>query len=806
MAQSTTNQAHRVESDEEEAPRRWEPHPTDLDDHSIVMSDEEENSLNRSAIVISDDDEADVYISEDDEGYGVASSVVQNLTHVLPHVSGNSTSSSSVEGDESPGRVEIIGGTYNGSRGIFVRQTDCQVVVQLEDASERRLARHNVRFLDPSTPSARPRRSSPEALASPMAVAETMYFPGDTVRIVGGSYRGKTATVVQQKPKTVAVRIENDDTIRNLRLSSVAPAIDGDPLLTSAAQSTASPGVPNTRLRRSPRGHPSSSRGDVSPEETPPLELLHHVLGLREDSVTLVAPGKFAQCQKTLAFVIFGHRVRTLQFSSFSSSLAESLPIISIEPDGSKYELLSVKLQKPNSFESKRCGQIQAQYVMTKAPRHLRDSIPTINMQEQLERFANFGTLTTGKVVARLELLQSTAYMYKQRPVICTDLTVDDFEEIPEEAHEGCGFMPAALVQRLFGTRAVGKRTFALQVRILAPKLGLFKGMLVVKPGIQRIQLPSSMRKVDASAEENADCVDTNKVIFLVNGKFPSDVNAVHLPKLFRGELPAESFEPKVLNNMIIRLWQEWPIPDEVIDRYVKESRKAQGVGLEHTCLVGLADPTDGIPAGMVFITGIHCQQAPIQDAVFVTRYPCTESVTDGHILPVLRDRPSSMDEATWKWINTLPFGGILFGNPASPSQEPLPCQIANGDLDGDLYFVCWNEEVVSLCRAVRSVGVAPTTRTNVTAGASPVVNPDWLRQGQVCMSDVQSLARLSKLISQLHKHWKLKTSAGEYVHYGRAYKKALDIGKHGGFVSLPHHLWESLPSSLHSFLTAYSQ
>jgi ribosomal protein L24 len=244
MAQSTTTHLHRVES-EEEVPRRWEPNSND--NYSTLTSEDwEENSFHRSAIVssddegedfysshegrsamvisddeeeeggfyssqedcsaivISDDDDEGFYSSHQDEGYDLAS-VVQNLTHVMPHVSDDSSPSSGVKASQ---RVEIIGGKYKGSRGTFVRKTNCRVVVQLEDASEHCLVPHNVRFLDPSSvrsdvsrsfsfeartsPSASaPLRRSSEARASPTAVTETIFFSGDTVRIVSGLHRGK---------------------------------------------------------------------------------------------------------------------------------------------------------------------------------------------------------------------------------------------------------------------------------------------------------------------------------------------------------------------------------------------------------------------------------------------------------------------------------------------------------------------------------------------------------------------------------------------------------------------------------------
>ena len=634
------------------------------------------------------------------------------------HVGTNVESRPVVSDDEDEDYcVEIVGGTYKGSWGIWVRDTNVRVVVQIGD-KEHCLARHNVRFLSSSSESNGPSKNAPLR--------------------------------------------RNTEPTTNL-------TSDGTP-----------------SLRRSLR---------LSSQE--PLELYHHLLGLREDFVELVAPGRAAHCQKTLAFLLFGHRLRTMQFPLCSDS---SLPTTSREADGSIYELLSVKLIRPESSSKKRSApKIRALYVLTS--QSSSTEIPALNVPDVLERYANFSHLTTEKVVARLELLQSTACMHNRTPLIGSDetfFTLEDFEEIPERAHEGCGFIPEHFVHRLLGSGIVGRRTLALQVRILAPQLGLFKGLLVVKPGISRIQLPSSMQKVKASVVVGNREEEENTVLFLVNGKFPSDVNALHLPKLFRGEMPAKSFKPKALNDMILRLWQDWPIPAKVIHEYAEQSLEPKG--LEHTCLVGLADPTDGIPAGMVFITGF--QNTPIPDTIFVTRYPCTEATTDGHLITVLRERPLSMNEATWKWITALAFGGIIFGNPASLDEEPIPGRIAQGDLDGDLYFVCWNFEILSHCKAVRSVGL-PLNRRDDAPASTPLVNPHWWRDGQERMSDLPRLASMDSLICQLYHTWKQKDTKGDFVYFGRAYKNALDIGKHGGCVFLPHHLWGALPSSLHRYLTA---
>ena len=88
----------------------------------------------------------------------------------------------------------------------------------------------------------------------------------------------------------------------------------------------------------------------------------------------------------------------------------------------------------------------------------------------------------------------------------------EDFEEINENPHVGCGFIPKWKLKELFGSSPVT----AVQVRIFAPKLEIFKGMLMKKNGIDKIQLSTSTRKVQKSSkQENEDWA-----YLLINGVF----------------------------------------------------------------------------------------------------------------------------------------------------------------------------------------------------------------------------------------------------------------------------------------------
>ena len=89
----------------------------------------------------------------------------------------------------------------------------------------------------------------------------------------------------------------------------------------------------------------------------------------------------------------------------------------------------------------------------------------------------------------------------------------------------------------------------------------------------------------------------------------------------------------------------------------------------------------------------------------------------------------------------------------------------------------------------------------------------DWLAAAQIRMSDVVTFAELSQLIGKLYSH--SMTNADKSPHcidhpnchsLGQAYKKVLDIGKHGGLLFLPPHLWQLLLEHHHKYLMTQEQ
>jgi hypothetical protein len=58
------------------------------------------------------------------------------------------------------------------------------------------------------------------------------------------------------------------------------------------------------------------------------------------------------------------------------------------------------------------------------------------------------------------------------------------------------------------------------------------------------------------------------------------------------------------------------------------------------------------------------------------------------------------MSQANLEWLHELPFGAVVFGNQKTKGETTLPETIACGDLDGDVYLICWSKTVVKYIEA----------------------------------------------------------------------------------------------------------
>lgn len=229
-------------------------------------------------------------------------------------------------------------------------------------------------------------------------------------------------------------------------------------------------------------------------------------------------------------------------------------------------------------------------------------------------------------------------------------LKEDNLEVIgdAENATMGCGFVPSQMLLSLLGEGTQASQASAVQCRVVCPRLGIFKGMLVSKPNISKIQLPLSMQKVEGA---NPDAKGPSFLLF--NSIVPSKVN-VSLERYLNPNLKAKPRksdlnELKGLSDRMCKLLIGAGVPGRVIDDYMFSSKSWEG--LKHTSLSGVADcPNYSLPEGHVFIPGL-----PTVKEVIVTHSPFT-SVTDLRLLPTVTKKPRNMSSDDWAHLNKYVF------------------------------------------------------------------------------------------------------------------------------------------------------
>jgi ribosomal protein L24 len=516
-------------------------------------------------------------------------------------------------------------------------------------------------------------------------------------------------------------------------------------------------------------------------------------IGLRVEFCRLLTESQVTQREQSIAYYWFRNRLATYKVELPNASCR--LPHRYVEKDGCVYELLATKILDKNTSSVKgKPYECKSEYFLVSDPSDTSD----FKLQQILEDIADFGVLTPQKAAARLQLLLSTSSKHNGENCIFDGLSSQDFEIIEENSNEGCGFIPRKYIDQFFGHLPLESRIFAIQVRIFAPKLGIFKGMLFEKPGIDKIQLPTSMLKVPAS--RNVPVADWAVVLITSTGIVPSKTNRAIENEWFK------DIQPK-FGKMMWYVMNDSGVKQSVIDAYINRwLYQSEKKHLCHTSVMGLADPTNAIPYNYVFITGIS-KVKNIGNEIFVSRYPCTNK-SDGRLIRVVKEKPPFMSVDDYKWLLGLPFGGIIFGS-ALPGQRPMPSMIADGDLDGDNYFICWESSIISRIASVHDFVLVEDTNHTILKSVSSSrqeYNNNWFRHAQEILCDVQTLGQQQMLIGKLYGIWqeliKNKTADRKSIFAaGIAYKQSLDIQKHGGKVNLPSKLWNQVPSKCRHML-----
>ena len=182
----------------------------------------------------------------------------------------------------------------------------------------------------------------------------------------------------------------------------------------------------------------------------------------------------------------------------------------------------------------------------------------------------------------------------------------------------------------------------------------------------------------------------------------------------------------------------------------------------------------------------------------------------DGKMLPFVKVKPRNMPYETWEWLLSLPFGSLIFSTLGDG--PPLPATCAAGDLDGDLYLVCWDRNIVShvkprekpkrtssncsSSRSSSSSSAVIASGTNAHRRRDPIQrDPNWFAKVQAyfmedcIINDHQQIGKFYVQMQKIQDTSPLGWDDPDARILADAYLQALDRPKHGNEIVLPDHL-----------------
>ena len=147
------------------------------------------------------------------------------------------------------------------------------------------------------------------------------------------------------------------------------------------------------------------------------------------------------------------------------------------------------------------------------------------------------------------------------------------------------------------------------------------------------------------------------------------------------------------------------------------------------------------------------------------------------------------MSPTDWAFLSGQKFGSCTFRS--GPESIPMAC--AKGDLDGDLYVICWDESIIEhLSRRTELEPFVPGRAQARKRDASD----GWLGRAQAHLRDPITLQE-GKEIGRYYTAWQKAVKAAgpggvadaDAIALGEAFAQTLERGKHGGVINLPSHL-----------------
>jgi RNA dependent RNA polymerase len=657
----------------------------------------------------------------------------------------------------------------------------------------------------------RPLTDSGKAPPLHTIIGETDPAQGRVVTIIKGIHKNERARIVGEKNKrTYEVVLESNQKTVGVLMSSV------DWVGTGSSSTTNPPRVKSPVTSRKANHvdeqnkHSTRSNSTVRSERS--LRMLLRSRKDRAGSKPLDGPGALISAfggktvevregnDQALSFLEHMLPGRLINVTR-KLGKAKEFPL-KMEVAGREYELFTVKIDDDKSGG----GPVG---VRTKVAKLVYvDVSPCANgsrfsIEDFLLGFGDFSVLDPRKISARLELFQSPARFE------IPQFDPSHFCEIEETGNVGCGFIASHLLAKICdrGGLKHTELVSAIQVRLFIPSMGIFKGMLQKKDiphGSPEIQLPPSMKKVPASR-----IADRSSPAYLVvcQGGIHTSLGGLNdlIGRKIQGTLNAHKtfaglVGRKKLNDMVLTLWSSLGLSDRELKNYAKESQKPERHN--HAWIVGTVDPTGALPPDHVFIPGMG---KGLPEKIFVTRSPCLRQ-DHGRLLRTVTRQPCDMPDEDWEFLNLLPFGSIIFSRPRAGSMS-MPERIASGDLDGDLYLICWDTVIVSQMNKVFRMADQPV-EDDGTLRTVPS-NPNWLDDARRIMTDATAAADIGALIGKLYttsmklaRESNLKKADPDAAALADAYNEALEYKKHGRPIRVPLHLINQLPKRFRHLLT----
>jgi hypothetical protein len=164
------------------------------------------------------------------------------------------------------------------------------------------------------------------------------------------------------------------------------------------------------------------------------------------------------------------------------------------------------------------------------------------------------------------------------------------------------------------------------------------------------------------------------------------------------------------------------------------------------------------------------------------------------------------MSSRDWDSLGKRNMGEIIFHNKKNSSSDKvgMPQLISGGDLDGDLYYICWDTDIVGRIDKTREFEIEKDDKETKLKNVSLNFNEqfdsnNWLLAAQNHMisnerkTEKRNVGIIYNEMEKLFKSSQPNLLNKDYKLLAAAYKHSIDGQKHGGDLDLPEYLKKKL-------------